>query len=225
MHATVAPAVPIALAWLGEIPPDEEGRPMKAIAALAGAALATMVAACAPPPAPPLNSPAYAVRAPLPGQPGYLETIKFIDDGINYIALGSGFFVAANGEMCFTGPVNMKLNRLINFQNYWCISPRNVETVEQLNNDVTHVNEVRLWCRHASPQCAHLVAYPNMLDDVWQADSITAEIVPSTPEQAAIAHLIYLMGGSANAPGLPPPGKYTALDSGYRAASVRPLSP
>jgi hypothetical protein len=198
---------------------------MRAAAAIGAICLAILPAGCAPEPAPPINSPVYAVRAPLPGRPGYLETIKYIGDGLRYTAAGTDFIVDAKGDMCFNGPANIKLNRLVNFQNFWCINPRNVEIVEALNNDISHVNQVRLWCRHSSPQCAYMVAYPNMLDDLWIADSITAEIIPSTPEQAAIAYLIYLMGGNASAPGLPPSGSYAALDTPAAAASVRaPIS-
>ncbi|HEY1259977.1 MAG TPA: hypothetical protein VGF34_12090 [Stellaceae bacterium] len=195
---------------------------MRGFAAIGAACLAVQLAACAPQPAAPVNSSAYAVRSPLPGRPGYLETIKYIGDGLRYTAAGTGFLVDAKGDMCFSGPANVKLNRPINFQNFWCINPHNVELVEALNNDVTHVNQVRLWCRHSTPQCAYMVAYPNMLDDIWIADSITAEIIPSTPEQAAIAYLIYLMGGNASAPGLPSSGTYAALDTPPAAASVRP---
>ncbi len=195
---------------------------MKAIAAIGAAGLAVLVAACAPQPPPPINSQAYAVRAPLPGHPGYLDMIKYIGDGLNYTAVGAGFLIDASGEMCFSGPVNTAMNRLLSFQNFWCINPRNVELVETLNNDVSHVNRVRLWCRHSSPQCAHMVAYPNMLDNVWIANSITAEIIPATPQQAAIAYLIYLMGGNASAPGLPLSGRHATLDTPPAAASVRP---
>src|ERR1041385_5071606 len=55
-------------------------------------------------PPPPINSPAFAVRAPLPGRPGYLETIKFIDDGVRYVDPVSHFYISAAGEMCFHTP-------------------------------------------------------------------------------------------------------------------------
>ena len=29
-----------------------------------------------------INSPAYAIRPPLPGRPGYLDTIRYIYDGV-----------------------------------------------------------------------------------------------------------------------------------------------
>lgn len=161
-----------------------------------GMAVLLLLSACASEPAPPINSAAFYKRAPLPGQPGYYETIKYIADGLNYVAPGSAFFVSAYGEMCFLGPVNQGMNRLANYWDYWCMNPMSVATVDAFENDVSYVNQIRLWCRHSSPQCAHKVGYPNMLDDSWIANSITAQIVPFKQEQAAIEHLIYLMGGS-----------------------------
>src|ERR1700758_118436 len=69
-------------------------------AALHGQTLAAGFFAPAPPPAP-VNSPAFAVRAPLPSQPGYLTTIKFIDDGMRYVDPLSLFYVSVAGELCF----------------------------------------------------------------------------------------------------------------------------
>jgi hypothetical protein len=158
--------------------------------------IVALLAACAPPPAPPLNSPAFVRRAPLPGQPGYLDTIKYIADGLTYISPGSTFFVSSAGELCFQGLLNPVGTTLwVVYQNYWCMSPMSVGTVEALDNDVSAANEVRLWCRHAAPQCAHKIGYPNMLDTDWIGNSITAETIPSRHERAAIAHLVYLMGG------------------------------
>jgi hypothetical protein len=197
---------------------------MRAIPAIWIIGLVILLPACAPEPPPPLNSPAFNTRPPLPGQPGYLETIRYIDDGLKYTAAGSAFFVAADGEMCFSGPVNLGLTRLVNYQNYWCMSPMTVESVEALRNDVSYVNEVRLWCRHATPQCAHKTGYPNMLDDAWIANSITAEILPFRQEQAAIEHLVYLMGGSVGE-AVPLPWRGNAvLDTPPSAASVRALT-
>jgi len=53
-----------------------------------------------------INSPAFAVRPPLPGQPGYLDTIRFIDNGVKYIDPFAEFFVSFDGQMCFRGLVN-----------------------------------------------------------------------------------------------------------------------
>src|SRR5437879_5024987 len=50
---------------------------------------------------PAINSPAFAVRIPAPGRPGYLQTIKFVDDGMRYVDRDSQFFISPAGEMCF----------------------------------------------------------------------------------------------------------------------------
>ena len=138
----------------------------------------------------------FATRKPLPGQPGYLETIRFIDNGVHYVSAGAGFFVSADGDMCFQGLTNPGAILWVNYRNYWCINPKSVSAVDALNNDITSVNMVRLWCRHADPQCAHKIGYANMLDTQWIANSIIAETVPVRQQQAAIEHLIYLMGGT-----------------------------
>jgi hypothetical protein len=164
--------------------------------------MALLPAACVPPPAPPLNSPVFATRKPLPGQPGYLETIRFIDNGVHYVSAGAGFFVSADGDMCFQGLTNPGAVLWVNYRNYWCISPKSVSAVDALNNDITSVNMVRLWCRHADPQCAHKIGYANMLDDQWIANSISAETVPIRQQRAAIEHLIYLMGGHVDSEAL-----------------------
>lgn len=173
---------------------------MRARSVIGVIGLALLLPACSPGPPTEINAAAFYRRAPLPGQPGYLETIKYIDDGIRYISVTGGFFVSPDGEMCFQGPVNLGLTRLMNYQNYWCMSPMAVGSVDAIENDVSYVNEVRLWCQHAAPQCAHKVGYPNMLDDAWIANSITAETIPFKHEQTAIQHLIYLMGGNAREP-------------------------
>ena len=90
-----------------------------------------------------------------------------------------------------------RLSALVNPDNYWCINPLAVGNVDALQNGVSNVNSVRLWCRLAAPQCAHKIGYPNMLDDHWISNSITASTVPYRQQRAAILHLIYLMGGDA----------------------------
>jgi hypothetical protein len=165
--------------------------------------VAVFMAACAQVPPPPIDSPAFAKRAPLPGQPGYLETIRYIDDGLRYVSAGSGFIVSPEGEMCFQGLVNTETNPYANYRNYWCISPTAIGAVEAVRNDITQVNGVRLWCRHSDPQCAHKIGFPNLLDRSWIANSITAETLPFRAQQAAIEHLIYLMGGDVGEPPIP----------------------
>lgn len=75
------------------------------------------------------------------------------------------------------------------------MSPLDVSSVDALENNVTYVNRVRLWCRHASPQCAHKLAFPNQFDTMTVANSITAETIPFVRQREAIEYLVYLMGG------------------------------
>jgi hypothetical protein len=158
------------------------------------------LAACASPAAPLLDSPAFARRAPLPGQMGYLETIKYIADGLRYVSAGTTFFISPEGEMCFQGLPSADLNPFVVPSTYWCISPLAVASVDRVTNDMTQINGVRLWCRLSAPQCAHKFGRPNLLDRSWIANSITAETIPSAEQQAAIEHLIYLMGGDVGGP-------------------------
>jgi hypothetical protein len=161
---------------------------------------ALFLAACAPAPAPPLDSPTFVRRAPLPGQPGYLETIAYIDNGLKYLSPGSTFFVSSGGDMCFQGLPDANMNPYSMPQNYWCISPMAVGSVDAVKNNITYVYSVRLWCRHSAPQCAHKIGYPNISDQSWNANSITAETIPYREQRAAIKHLIYLMGGNLGEP-------------------------
>src|SRR5689334_11700099 len=112
-----------------------------------------------------INSVSYEVRPALPGRPGYLETIRYIDDGVRYVDRYSQFFVSFDGEICFRGLVNHQQAEFENYQNYWCIPPTAVSNVDALENDVSYVNEVRLWCRHAAPHCARRFGYPNFLEE------------------------------------------------------------
>ncbi len=159
------------------------------------AAVATLIAACVPAPAPPINSLAFEKRPPLPGQPGYLETIKYIHDGINYISPTGGFLVSNTGDLCFQGAIVPGITPEYIPDNFWCISPFNVSRVEAIENDISYINLVRLWCRLATPQCAYKIGYPNMLDNSWVANSITAATVPFIKQREAIEYLVYLMGG------------------------------
>ena len=62
------------------------------------------------------------------------------------------------------------------------------------------MNAVRLWCRHATPQCARRFGYANFLDESGLvANSIWAQIMPYKEERAAVRYLVYLMGGDAAA--------------------------
>lgn len=149
-----------------------------------------------------INSVAFAKRPPPPGRPGYLETIKFIDDGVKYIDPYSEFFISFDGEMCFRGLVNVQYSEFQTYQNYWCIHPTAVNNVDAIENDVSYVNQVRLWCGHSAPQCARRFGYRNFLDESGAiANSISAQIVPYKQERSAIEYLIYLMGGKVRDPG------------------------
>jgi hypothetical protein len=144
-----------------------------------------------------INSDAFAKRQPLPGQRGYLETIRFIDSGVKYIDPFAEFFISPEGKMCFRGLVNRQLLEFENYQNYWCINPEFVNNVEELQNSITSVNRVRLWCVLEAPQCARRIGFWNFLDESPQiSNSISAETRPSKEQRAAIEHLIYLMGGN-----------------------------
>ena len=170
---------------------------MKVKSAIQAIAAAFSLSACYAPTPPPIDSPAFEKRAALPGQLGYLETIKYIDDGVRYIDPSAQFFVSPDGEMCFRGLVNRQLVEFETYSNFWCISPYVVANVDALENDITFVNEVRLWCAHADPQCAHRVGNPDYLDtSPGIANSIVVQVTPYKPERAAIEHLVYLMGGN-----------------------------
>jgi hypothetical protein len=170
---------------------------VKAKSAIQVIAAAFLLSACYTPP-PPINSTAFERRAPLPGQPSYLETIEFIDDGVRYIDPSAQFFVSPDGEMCFRGLVNRQQVQFETYTNFWCISPYAVSNVDALENNVSFVNEVRLWCRHADPQCAHRVGSPDFLDTSPAiANSILVQVTPFKPTRTAVEHLVYLMGGDA----------------------------
>ena len=145
-----------------------------------------------------INSPAFAVRPPPPGRPGYLDTIRYIDNGVKYIDGFAEFFISFDGQMCFRGLVNRREAFFENYQNYWCMRPTQVNNVEALENNISYVNTVRLWCSSDAPQCAHRFGYPNFLDESgWMTNSITAQTVAYRKQRDAIEYLVYLMGGRA----------------------------
>jgi hypothetical protein len=75
--------------------------------------------------------------------------------------------------------------------------PAFVNNVEELENNTTTVNSVRLWCILEAPQCARRIGFWNFLDESpWISNSISAETRPSRAQRAAIEHLVYLMGGN-----------------------------
>jgi hypothetical protein len=149
-----------------------------------------------------INSPAYAVRLPPPGRPGYLETIRYIDDGVKYIDPYAEFFVSFDGQMCFRGLVNHQQAFFENYQNYWCMPPTAVSNVEALENGISYVNAIRLWCVLEAPQCARRTGIPNFLENGvldntgWLGNSISAQTRPYREQRDAIEYLVYLMGGN-----------------------------
>ena len=148
-----------------------------------------------------INSPAYARRPPLPGQPGYLDTIRYIDSGVKYIDPYAEFFISYDGQMCFRGLVNRQEAYFENYQNYWCMYPTAVNNVEALENNISSINTVRLWCVLAAPQCARRIGFANFLDESeWIGNSIAAQIRPFRDQRNAIDYLVYLMGGNAVGP-------------------------
>ena len=183
-------AVAIVASACSPVPPKYFGPPPQSMFRLPGDTVLSRAEAG-------IDSDAFAKRPPLPGQRGYLETIRFIDDGMKYIDPFAEFFVSNDGQMCFRGIVNRQLPYFENYQNYWCINPTFVNNVEELTNDMTSVNSVRLWCVLEAPQCARRIGFWNFLDESpWYSNSISAETRPSKEQRAAIEHLIYLMGGN-----------------------------
>ena len=173
---------------------------MRLKSAFQAVAAAILAAACSVPL--PINSVAFEKRDALPGQPGYLETIKYIDDGVRYIDPSGEFFISFYGEMCFRGLVNRQLATFETYANYWCINPLAVNNVDTVQNNISYVNEVRLWCAHAAPQCARRVGYTNFLDtSPGLANNIVVQITPDQPERAALERLVYLMGGNVRVAG------------------------
>lgn len=156
----------------------------------------TMLGAEAPPagfaivgqPAP-ISALAFSPRDALPPL-NYLQTVKYIDDGMVYADPLSRFFISPAGEMCFRIRPNYPTIIYDNFYRDWCIYPQFVDRVEAVTNPT--INEVRLWCMRAYPQCAHSVGYIGQI-----ANSISVPTVDYRQERAALENLIHLMGGSA----------------------------
>ena len=134
----------------------------------------------------PINSIVFAVRSVLPGQPGYLQTIKYIDDGMRYADPGSRFFISPAGEMCFRLRPHYPTVYYDDYYRNWCMHPWMVDRVEAGIGFA--LNEVRLWCAHSAPQCAHAA------DEI--ANGISAPSIEYQQERLALENLIFLMGGS-----------------------------
>ena len=169
-----------------------------------------------------INSTAFDLRPPLPGRPGYLETIRYIDSGVKYIDGYAEFFVSYDGQMCFRGLVNRQLTLFENYQSYWCMHPEMIGEVEALENNVSYVDTVRLWCVLEAPQCAHRYGYPNFLDESgWWGNSVTVQTRPFKEQRDAVEYLVYLMGGKVRQPEpltRGPTGRLTSMDEGLASA-------
>jgi len=140
-------------------------------------------------PPPPINSLAFAVQTPLPGRPGYLETIKFVADGVRYIDPLSHFYISAAGEMCFhTPPSNPKIYTDAYYKD-WCIHPYVVDRVSVIDFS-NGAHGVEMWCMRAYPACAHA------LETGEVANRVFAESINYRQERAALRELIYMMGGN-----------------------------
>src|SRR5437763_7834841 len=156
--------------------------------ALYGEAMPSGVAIAVP--SVPINILPFAKREPLLGHPSYLQTVKYIDDGMRYIDPRSQFFISPAGEMCFRTRPDYPKVMYESFYTTWCIHPQFVDRVEAITNAT--FDEVRLWCTHAYPQCVHSVG-----EFGRNANSIIAPTIDYRQERAALENLIYLMGGNA----------------------------
>jgi hypothetical protein len=144
------------------------------------------------------------IAAPAPGPPGgrpvadaagFVATVNYIDAGIRYIDPLRAFFVAAEGELCFRGANQVGQVEFGYSQHYWCMPATAVNNIDALDNDISYIPVIRLWCRHEAPHCARKFGSATLFDSAWSADSITIEITPYRPERAAMGRLIELMGG------------------------------
>ncbi len=151
------------------------------------AALAVALPACAPSGPEYVNNPAFAQRAPPTGRPTYLETIKYIDDGLRYADPAAAFFVSTDGRMCFRSVLTTQQTNLDNYyKSVWCLLPSAVSRVYSIDT-----GQVSLSCKHTDPQCIREIGI-----SYRATNTARVRIVPSDQEKAAVEHLIYLIGGS-----------------------------
>lgn len=120
----------------------------------------------------------------------YVQTIRFIDDGIRYADAEAAFFVSPDSRMCFRKPLN--LGRTIFDEltpSDWCLFPTAIGSVVTIPSLVTGEEDLQISCGHWAPQCVRELGY-------WrEANVITMKVYRPQEEKAAVAHLIYLMGG------------------------------
>jgi hypothetical protein len=152
------------------------------------AALGVALPACVPQEPQYVNNPAFSQRAPPAGRPSYLETIKYIDDGLRYVDPTTAFYVSTDGRMCFRGVLPNPQTTWDNvYKTDWCLLPTAVSRVDTI---VIGTNQVTVACKHADPQCIREVGYSRAINTAY------VRIIPPDQEKAAVEHLIYLMGGT-----------------------------
>ena len=140
-------------------------------------------------PPPPINSPAFVIRAPLPGRPGYLAIIKFVDDGVRYVDPLSHFYISGAGEMCFHTPPSYPKIYINAYYKDWCIHPYVVDRVSVIEL-ASGSHGVEMWCRRAYPACAHSLETGEIANRVFAAS------IDYQQERRALQHLVFMMGGS-----------------------------
>jgi hypothetical protein len=161
----------------------------------AEAPLADIVARPQPQPA---NADAFAVREPLPGQLGYLQAIRFIDDRMKYFDPRSAFFVSPAGELCFRTSPNHLHFIYEDYHSDWCVYPQVVSSVQAITNSITNINELVLWCAYAFPQCVREHGYPFFPGPRYSiSDSVEVPTAAFRDQRVVLLNLIYLMGGNA----------------------------
>lgn len=155
-------------------------------------ALAVSLTTCMPPPPPQSdNLPDFTRRPPPAGGPTYLQTVKYIDDGMKYAYPSAAFFVSPDGRMCFYGTVKFEEHyrfppeEYILYNSDWCLPPTAVDRVEK-----TGIDQLRLVCKYKNPQCITEIGHLNRV-----SNTISVQSLPADQQKAAIEHLIYLMGG------------------------------
>jgi hypothetical protein len=136
-------------------PPEYFGPPQASLFSIPPEPLFSRVSPAA------INSDAFAKRQPLPGQLGYLETIRFINSGMKYIDPFAEFFISPDGYMCFRGLVNRQMLEFENYQNYWCMNPAFVNNVEDLQNSTTSDRVAELFGREPMDQQQHIGGDPS----------------------------------------------------------------
>jgi hypothetical protein len=152
-----------------------------------------------------VNSPVFAVREPLPGQLGYLQAVRFIDDRMKYLEPLSAFFVSPAGELCFRTFPNGIHIIYDGYYSDWCLYPQAVSSVQAITMQIGNPSELVIWCGHSYPQCVRRYGYPVFPGPICSVtDSVTVPTSAYLDQRAILLNLIYLMGGNA-VPDIPIP--------------------